>query len=303
MKHFIKRLGFFSLFALLLLIGLDLFFSNSLRKNTFTVWNEISHTGIDADVLIIGSSRAREHYSPLILDSILNCNSYNLGSGACKFNRQWDRYQVYRLHNKKPNVIIQNIDFFSTLGYQVGVEREQFFPFFYDKEMMQIITEPFYWYEYLPFTRYIGYSSLLKNQFFHQDESTSLTYKGYEVYDFPWDGTELAKIDSLNFDCDEKVKTLFCHYLEQTKKENIQVIFVYAPFYIEGINKVRDLDKMYCTFDSIAKTYNIPILDYTYSEISYDTIYFRNASHLNKQGAELFSIMLANDLDSLGIIH
>lgn len=30
--------------------------------------------------------------------------------------------------------------------------------------------------------------------------------------------------------------------------------------------------------------------------------YFYNASHLNKNGSELFSIMLANDLDSLGIV-
>lgn len=34
-----------------------------------------------------------------------------------------------------------------------------------------------------------------------------------------------------------------------------------------------------------------------------DTFLFRNATHMNKKGAELFSIRLAEDLEKLGIIQ
>ena len=48
--------------------------------------------------------------------------------------------------------------------------------------------------------------------------------------------------------------------------------------------------------------YDIPILDYTYMDICYDTTYFYNAMHLNALGADLFSEKLAHDLASQGFI-
>jgi lysophospholipase L1-like esterase len=55
-------------------------------------------------------------------------------------------------------------------------------------------------------------------------------------------------------------------------------------------------------YDSIARKYNIPILDYHYDPISFDTAYFYNATHMNKRGAELFTAKLAHDIDSLRIM-
>ena len=60
---------------------------------------------------------------------------------------------------------------------------------------------------------------------------------------------------------------------------------------------------MYAMYDSIARKYDIPILDYNYDPISYDTAYFYNAMHSNKKGAELFSVKLTHDIDSLGILR
>ena len=59
---------------------------------------------------------------------------------------------------------------------------------------------------------------------------------------------------------------------------------------------------MFLMFDNIAKKYDIPILNYTYDSLSYDTLYFYNAMHLNKMGAEIFSTKLARDIDSRGIL-
>jgi lysophospholipase L1-like esterase len=77
---------------------------------------------------------------------------------------------------------------------------------------------------------------------------------------------------------------------------------VYAPLYIDATEKIINIEGMYQMYDSIARKYNIPILDYNYDPISYDTIYFYNATHLNKKGAELFSVKLAHDIDTLGIL-
>ncbi len=306
MRHFILRLLCFGILVLMLLIGLDVFISNRLKNSTdrrFVVWNDITNGNIDADMLIMGSSRAWVHYSPQILDSILNLFTYNIGIDGSTFNRQIERYKIYRLYNRKPSYIIQNIDFFSTLGYRIGYEREQYFPYLINRQCMSIFQEPFYWYEYIPFNRYVGYSDLMKDAIHNEYKNNQNLYKGYGGQNAIWDGKALNDLDSIEFTYNKCVKDMFIDYIAQAKRDSITMIFVYAPFYIEGLRKVTNLEESFAIFDSIANEFDVPILDYTYSYLSYDTTYFYNASHLNKQGAELFSTMLANDLDSLGIIH
>lgn len=75
---------------------------------------------------------------------------------------------------------------------------------------------------------------------------------------------------------------------------------VYAPFYIGATQKMgSDADSMFAFYQRIADHYGYPVLNYTYDSISYDTLNFYNASHLNRRGAELFSKKLADDLNIL----
>ena len=92
------------------------------------------------------------------------------------------------------------------------------------------------------------------------------------------------------------------HFTRVLKKQNIKVVFVGAPIYIGLINKVDNLPEFFETFESYSNKYQIPILDYTYYYLSYDTAYFYNATHLNKTGAKLFTTKSCHDLDSLGIL-
>lgn len=310
MKRFITRISIVTLITISILVVLDVGVSALLHKSTeqrYVVWNEIRQRKINADMLIMGNSRAEFMYSPKILDSILHISTYNIGVVGCTFNTQNVRYNIYRMyHEETPKIIIQNIDFSQTLNHVVGFQNEQFFPYFYDKTFMAEVNkgEPFSWLEYnIPFYRYCrGFKILriLKGIVFQDDY---VLEKGFYANIASWDQNAIEQIDSLYFECDSHVKDSFCNYVEQVKKDGIQIVFVYAPYHISAISKVVNLDECYHTFDSIAHEFDVPILDYTYSSISYDTAYFYNASHLNKQGAELFSTMLANDLDSLGIIH
>ena len=115
------------------------------------------HTDIDADVLIMGNSRAWCQYSPLILDSILGTNAYNLGLDGSCFDRQIARYDIYRHYQAtKPKCIIQNVEYF-TLGKTIGYEREQFMPYMMYPYFRQRIceVEPFKKLElYVPMYRY-----------------------------------------------------------------------------------------------------------------------------------------------------
>jgi lysophospholipase L1-like esterase len=95
----------------------------------------------------------------------------------------------------------------------------------------------------------------------------------------------------------------FSKFCEEIKSDSIEMCFVYAPVYLEATYKLVNKNDMYEAYQTIASKYNIPILDYNYHSISYDSTNFYNATHLNKKGSILFSTQLAHDLDSLGILQ
>ncbi len=308
MKKFVVYSSLFCLLILLIAIIIDFSVSYYLRNSNerrFVVWTEIAEEKINADCIIMGSSRAWVQYVPHIIDSILSVNTYNLGINAHNFDTQKMRYDFYKTNNSKPKLIVQNIDFSSTISVHSRYAREQFFPYLWNPKFRKVVDAKYFTFQeyYLPLMRYnnievfknILAGFLIKDAYYQFN-------KGYVEHDWRYDATELKKLDSLYFTPNHELKDLFIDYVSNLHNEHIQIVFVYAPYYIEAINKVANLDEVYATFDSIAKAYDVPILDYTYSYLSYDTAYFYNASHLNKRGAELFSIQLAHDLDSLGIV-
>ncbi|MDR0799274.1 MAG: hypothetical protein LBN18_05915 [Dysgonamonadaceae bacterium] len=308
MKRFIKILIIFTIGLFGLAFVIDHIISTKLQKLTtslmFAGWNDIYSGKINSDIIIMGNSRAWAQYNPLILDSILNVNSYNLGIDGSPINRQIIKYNTYQRFNIKPKYIIQNIDMI-TIAIHGGYQREQFFPYFFDDSLKTAIShyEHFNVLEkYIPCFRYIGYNVVKQSLGIGntQKENIIKGYKGNDTNE--WDGKKHNEQKEIHYGQDSMALSLFDKYLSKAHAENIKVIFVYAPIYIGATQKVKNIEGMYAMYDSIAKKYDIPILDYNYDPISYDTAYFYNATHLNKTGSELFTTKLAHDIDSLGIM-
>ena len=259
------------------------------------------HDNINADLIILGNSRAWCQYSPQILDSVLGTNSYNIGIDGSCFNRQLVRYELYRYYiSNAPKYVIQNVEFF-TLGHTVGYEREQFMPYliypYFRDRICQI--EPFSFGEfYIPMYRY--YVNNVYDEFTTYDFPVK---KGYFGEDNKWDGSKLKETEPYIQEIDSNSLKMFIDYIEGLQEENIKLILVFAPIYKEGLSKVLNVEEIHGLYYDLANKYNLSILDYANCWLSQDTTYFYNATHLNKQGAELFSTKLAHDLDSLGFIR
>ena len=273
------------------------FHKKTTRK--YAVWNDIIHTSIDANVLVMGNSRAWCQYSPYIIDSVLGARTYNIGIDGSCFNRQLARYDIYRHYQKRPpKYIIQNVEFF-TLGHTEGYEREQFMPYLMYPYFRNRISEiePFSFGEiYIPMFRYY-----INNVY---DEYTKFDYpviRGYFGEDIAWNGNKLEETESYYAEIDTNTFNLFTKYIEDVQNEGINLIFVLAPMYKDVFSKVLNIEEIHSIFYELAQEHNLPILDYSNCWLSQDTSYFYNATHLNKTGAELFTKKLCYDLDSLGI--
>ena len=84
----------------------DLALTNYIQYHPYggvNFWAYLMKDQIDADCIVLGSSRALNHIVPAILDSALSVRSYNLGMAGAHIDDVWARYQLYRLRNKAPS--------------------------------------------------------------------------------------------------------------------------------------------------------------------------------------------------------
>ena len=310
MKRFFKSILLLLGIMFVVNVVLDFGFSRYLNhypKLMYSAWNNIIHDSIDADLLVMGSSRAWVQYDPHIMDSLLSVNSYNLGLNGSHVKRQIVKYEVYHHYQKKqPRLLIINFDYFGNWekdGGEGGFQREQYFPYLVNPYMRNLIKEqePFSkWELYLPMFRYYRQGIL---EVFEEKYNKDSWYKGY-YWGMPqeWDGTKLTQIETVRFEPLKDVVEKFDFFLGELQKEGVQVVFVTSPIYIGVTERTDNIQDFYAFRKHFSEKYSIPVLDYLYDSLCYDTAYFYNASHLNKTGAELFTAKLCHDIDSLGML-
>lgn len=302
MREYLSKLLVFAIVLYIVLFLVDYAYSAMIRTSNWRpveAWEDVVDGNIHADVVALGSSRGWVQIDPHIIDSVLCVNSYNLGIDGSEINRQVQKYEIFRKRNSKPKVIIQNIDVWS-LGYTIGYEKEQFYPFFWDRDMRKMFyrTEPFTFGEkYIPFFRYHGLNPFL---FVHRTPRT--LYKGYQGQVGEWNGEAYEQQESITFRVNDTTIRVFDAFLKQAEEDSVKVVFVYAPLFSGATGKISNPDRMYETYRNLADRHGIPILDYTDMWICHDTTYFYNAMHLNKAGAEIYTDSLANDVKRLGIL-
>ncbi|GHT20161.1 hypothetical protein AGMMS4957_06220 [Bacteroidia bacterium] len=300
-----------SVYTVLLLAGaftLDFTIEKGIRRiktGEFQVWNALFDSKISSDVIISGNSRAIFHINPQILDSVLHINSYNLGLNGHPFPMQQVRLKLFEKYNKKPKLIIQNVDFHSLLRPDGLFNKGTLASYVHEDLLREEVTKTGMTKAELnmPALRYYGEPRIILRGllvgFLNWTPGGTVSYKGYEGNNSDWDGSEFDKIlsgDSIVAKREPEIVALFDSYLNYCKENDIQVILVFAPQYIKATEFTKNWDGEMQLYRDFAEKYNIPFLDYAHDAICNDTIYFYNATHLNKKGAELFTLKLANDI-------
>ena len=129
MKKFLRQTLFFAFGLLLLAVAFDVLLTAKVlrsRTSPFATWNDLYQRNIEADVLVMGSSRAFVQFNPAIFDTVLHTNSYNLGMNGRAADSQILKYKVFRHRgNHKPKLIIYEVSH-GTMQKSNGYEREQF---------------------------------------------------------------------------------------------------------------------------------------------------------------------------------
>ena len=282
----------------------------SIPDSKFEDWKDIFKGTINADAVVLGSSRACANYDPSIIEKQLGMSTFNLGFNAASYNFQREKYNWYLQENETPKVIIQNIDL-SHFKPSVEVpDPDQFIPFIDQDQVKMFLDkhrEPVNELESLPLLKYnTNIDFLLKGwlSFIGVKSALFTSFNGFT----PVDKQYVPDVHNLNrlknnrdrvHNLNQDFYTAIEHYIKLSKKST--VILVWAPVYKDRRSLVTE--KMALYKEGIIKAVNdnddLLFLDYSNDGMAQETLYFYDSFHLNSNGAALFSNMLGRDIKEL----
>jgi len=307
MKRFLTKIVIFTVAAYLLALGLDAMISHGLANSAghpHQTWREIRSGDYASDIVIMGTSRALEHYDPQIIDSVTVLSSYNLGMGGYGLNAQLMKYRYYCRYNPQPKYIIYDVDYVPlVINHAPHMHQsEQFLPLFYEGAIRRDLMDIGYsWIDaYVPMARYWGYQTQSKRGII---ESLNLkhyceypSYKGHIPDPDPWDTSRLQFNDSISTHVDEEAKTMFENFVQECQESGVQLIFVTSPVYYRYVEMSPEWNRYIDWYDSIAEANDILYLNYMDHPICRDSTMFNAGVHLTPAGTKIWSEMLSNDL-------
>lgn len=308
MRKFLSIVGAFVAFLYAVLALSQFIFDKYAKKSeTVTPYKNINKAfseNVDADLLILGNSRAEYHYNTEIMNSRLPVKCYNLGFSGRSFDYQYNLVLIpYLARNRYPDIIVQDI------GPQAFYEHwNQSFdygllPYLNESEFDFYISdceELTCFDKHLP-VKYRGRSLL--NHF--RDFVSFLNDTSYR-YDCYTPGFRSSYLDNFQresypLESNKEIVKLFRDFVVQCNDNDIKLVLVCSPMHLDDFASHCDMFGFWRQVDSITQSFNVYKLDYS-DMFGNDTSYFMEATHLNGFGADIFTSRLVHDLDSMGII-
>lgn len=235
------------------------------------------------DVLIFGSSRAKHHYVPDIIEDSLGLTCYNTGEDG---NGVILGYGILKMVVERytPKLIIYDV-----CGFDI----------YQDDNMKYLnLLKPYYdefgidsiFWKINPKTRFMMKSNLyrynttclrLVGNYFHPLNNYPQGYSAlYNTMDYEPEiqGLEIVSKDTLKID-------FFEDFIHLTQEKGIQLICCVSPVY-----KVQFYDDYYKPIEELCERYGVPFYDFSIeNEISKKRAYFQDRTHMNDSGARLYT--------------
>jgi hypothetical protein len=300
----VGRLACFACLALLLAVLLNALIDSGLRRintSSFGVSNRIVDGKINAEIVISGSSRALTHYDPRLIEERTGLTAFNIGLNGSQTDMQLARLKTYLRHNKKPLLVIHNLDVFSfqtTHGevYDPG----QYIPYLSEPALYAELVhiDPDFWKaKLLPLYGYavqdLRLSWILGVMGFfgwspHEDHFLGFKPR-YSAWTEEFERFKAINPDGAHFEIERDGVKKMEELLRLCEEQGIKALLVYSPEYQEMQALTKNRAQVFAHFDRLRDQFGVPVWDYSGSPISALRQNFYNSEHLNADGAAAFS--------------
>ena len=265
-----------------------------------TKWNEVVQGGINAEILVVGSSRALVHFDCEYIEKVSGKSCYNLGFDGTTYPLQKLMLKLYLDKNEQPKEIIWSLDFHSFSDASNFYGFEQLIPYlsnYHVKEMLSLHKTPYYQffipifrYSYNPKMKIIGLYSFLGNY-----SRKPILKKGYRYQDKVWDSTFINFVRRHPHGKDVAFERAIYKDFEIISYElnsMLNLTWILTPYYYEAIEKISNRGKIKEYFINSSDSLNISFYDMSNNSISKNKNLFYNGSHMNQKGVNSFMKIL-----------
>lgn len=248
----------------------------------------------DEDILFFGSSRAMHHYVPAVVEDSLHCSSYNCGADGNGAVLMYGRYKLLT-QRYTPKVIIYDANMDYDFSVNDNLKYLSHLRDYYDYPCIDSI-----------FSVVEGKEGLKMNSKLYRHNSKIISiasnfilnrkndYKGYSPLFGTMEVVPEVPEESVPVVTDSLKLSFLEAIAEDCRAKGIKLIFTISPFYFE--QNMSD----YAPLEAFCKKYEIPLLNH-----AADTTflgkkeYFKDSTHLNHDGAVLFTSVLISELKRL----
>lgn len=297
-KYLIKIVLFFVAVAVLdILFGLACQYMNDHSKgggvkSRYYVCKESTE-----DVLVFGSSRAKHHYVPDIIEDSLKMTCYNTGEDG---NGIIMCYGFLKMITERytPKLIIYDVTGFDIFEDDNMKYLDLMKPFYYEKGIDSI-----FW-SVEPKTRIMMLSNL------YRYNTTCLRVIGNYIHpmnNYPKGYSALHKTmdyePEIKEEKEQTIDTLKIHYFEEfirlAQNKGVSLFCCVSPSY-----KASADDRKYAPIKQLCKQYQVPFLYYgTEIDITNNRALFQDRTHLNDKGARLYTNRLISWIRNNHLYH
>jgi len=272
--------------------------------------NVIMNDKVDPEIVIFGMSTAEVGLSSKVIGDSTGRSCYNAAIDGTPMPASKFVIDHFVRESNTCNTAILALSYFSLAECDYLVEPSRFLAYYRDpdvKRTVRNIDPTLYrkWY-YVPF-----YSFITSKHTYYKNAALGAMRKfnGVELYPDEQmgfvphnDSYTNTRKDSSIYELGVSRKSIreLGQTIEQLKSAGITPVVVLCPMYRVGMDAYSNVREYRETINELCATHQVPLLvDYSDHEIVDDESCFYNNGHFNAKGAQLFSEMVASDLNSL----
>lgn len=279
----------------------------SIRTSGVGAFNRAMAGEVNAQIVISGSSRALVHYDPRIIERVTGKTAYNLGRNGSHTDMQVAVLKAYLRHNRKPELVIHNLDLHSFVPTEQLYDPAQYLPYLREPDLYEAVhrihSDAWKW-RYLPLygyavedMRFTWMHGIAATLGVHPREDH---FQGFNPREQKWTGDfeQFKRQNSGGFRiaitaAGEKALQELATTCAQ---HGVRIVFVYAPEYGEVQELTANRREIMERFERVARDAGADFWDYSASSFVRQRELFYNSQHLNRLGAEVFSSDLSQRL-------
>lgn len=314
MRKNLQRILLFWLLLGVLLFGIDYIIQAGVRNCTYAQYNKVNIIAghkVNPHIAIFGSSVGEVGVNTRMISDSMNALAYNFSIDGTRYMQYKGLISELNHYADSCKMVIFVENFFTLTPIHQLTEVDRYIAHINNnriyESLYQIQPDLVWKLRYVPFYKLIA----MKHSYYkaalgglkNLKNGMTLTdpYLGFTPRDISWQ----ADMDSLNrlgnkieVSIDTVIFNAYKETVQQLQKKGRRVLIIIPPLYKEGLQLLHNLEAERAAFKSLVGN-GVYFIDFSDCNLSRDKKYFYNNSHLNSIGADIFTQMLLNDIQSI----